>query len=349
MTTSARGYIHSRAFDWLFFIGMPLLSLVAAFGFSRVPADSDRIFFMNQPALLTSVALKTIIHSHLVIVFFRSHLNDKVRPRWPVRFWLVPLLLFVATLVSLPLLGIVLIVTTYWDMYHSSLQTFGLGRIYDMKAGADVEKGRGVDIALSHLIYIGPFVAGPVWIPTLQLFDLMPTLGLAWGPAVREVLEHAQPMLRIAVFAAAPIVVVAYGLHTARRARAGEKLSWQKHALFASTAIASVAAWGMNSFGQALLVVNLFHAVQYFAIVWWSERDNIGRVFGTRSLPMGPLLGAVCLVLIGLGYGFWLGAVSDQWASDGWAKRVVLALTNTVAMLHFWYDGFIWSVRNKDV
>lgn len=343
------GWIHSRPFDLLMFIGMPLVSIAVAYGFSLVPREDNQILFLDQPALMTSVALKTIIHSHLVIVFFRSHMNPKVRTRWPVRFWLVPLVLFVATLVSLPLLGIVLIVTTFWDVYHSSLQTFGIGRIYDMKAGADVNKGRNVDIALNHLIYIGPLLVGPVWGPTLQVFDMVPEVGLMFGPQVRVALTDAQPMMRIGVLCAAPLIVGAYAVHLVKRVRAGERLSWQKHALFATTAAASVAAWGFGSFGQALLVMNLFHAVQYFAIVWWSERDQIGRLFGTRELPWGALWTGACLVAIGLGYGLWLGALSDQWAQTLWVKRVVLALTNSVAMLHFWYDGFIWSVRRKDV
>jgi hypothetical protein len=354
VTSSARphapnGWIHSRPFDVLLFIAMPLVSIVAAYAFSRVPPEDNQILFMDQPALLTSVALKTIIHSHLVIVFFRSHGNPKVRPRWPLRFWLVPLVLFVATLVSLPLLGLVLIVTTFWDVYHSSLQTFGIGRIYDMKAGADVNKGRAFDIALNHLIYIGPLFAGPIWGPLLQVFDLMPQLGLSFGPQARALLVDAQPLLRTTVWIAAPFVVGAYVVHLAKRVRAGERYSWQKHALFATTAVASVAAWGFNSFGQALLVMNLFHAVQYFAIVWWSERDHIGRLFGTGGLPRGTLWSALCLIVVGVGYGFWLGAVSDQWAQSVEAKRIVLALTNSVAMLHFWYDGFVWSVRRRDV
>lgn len=342
--TTARGYLHSRTFDLVLLIGMPLVAMLVGFLCARVPPEDNRVLFMDQQAVITAVALKTIIHSHLVIVFFRSHGNDQVRRRWPVRFWVVPLVLFVASLVSLPVLGIVIIVTTFWDVYHSSLQTFGIGRIYDMKAGANVQKGRFFDIALNHLIYIGPFLVGPVWLPTLQVFDIVQQTGLVL-PGVRAALVEAQPTMRLVVFTAAPLIIAAYGWHVVKRLRAREKLSWQKHALFATTALASVTAWGMNSFGQALLVVNLFHAVQYFAIVWWSERDNLGKMFGTRHLPAGAVLTALCLVVVGVGYGFWLGAVSDFWSRSTSMSRVILALTNSVALLHFWYDGFIWSVR----
>jgi hypothetical protein len=140
-----------------------------------------------------------------------------------------------------------------------------------------------------------------------------------------------------------------YAVHVVKRRRAGERLSWQKYALFATTAVASIWAWYGNGFGQALLIVNVFHAVQYFAIVWWSERDNLGKLLGTASFPWARAIAAAALVIAGVAYGFWVAAAGDFWATSPVLKAAVLALTNTVALLHFWYDGFIWSVRKKHV
>ena len=41
-------------------------------------------------------------------------------------------------------------------------------------------------------------------------------------------------------------------------------------------------------------------------------------------------------------YGLW----AELWGqSNHYAMSVLL----TVSIMHFWYDGFVWSVRKKDV
>src|SRR6185436_12100871 len=54
------------------------------------------------------------------------------------------------------------VLATWWDVYHSSLQTFGLGRIYDARVGNDATVGRRLDYMLNLLIYAGPILAGSV-------------------------------------------------------------------------------------------------------------------------------------------------------------------------------------------
>ena len=83
--------------------------------------------------------------------------------------------------------------------------------------------------------------------------------------------------------------------------------------------------------------------MQYYAIVWWSERGNLARIFGTYTMRGATLWAAFCLVAIGVGYGLWLGAVSDYWATHLWEKRAVLALTNTVAILHSLHHVRPWG------
>jgi hypothetical protein len=341
------GWIHSAPFDALLILGSPLLSFLLGWAVAQMAPSTNAITLLNQPTTISSVALKAFIHAHLFITVFRSHGNASVRVRHPVRFFVVPAILLVATIASEPLLIVAIIVAAYWDNIHSSLQTFGLGRIYDMKAGADVEKGRQLDIWLNYLMYWTPFMAGPIWGVMLSTF-----VGLGVGPDhwLARTLTAAQPWFQHLLWFVVPPFLAVYGWHTAKRVRAGEKLSWQKYALFASTALTSVSAWGFNPFGQALLIVNVFHAVQYFAIVWWSEKKNLGELLGTGVTPVGQVATALVIVLVGGLYGFWLGSLSDFWAANSmWLNRVVLAITNVVALLHFWYDGFIWSVRKKHV
>ena len=109
----------------------------------------------------------------------------------------------------------------------------------------------------------------------------------------------------------------------------------------------SIAAWGFNSFGQAFLIMNVFHAVQYFAIVWWAERVSIERAFRLHGRAIARFLVPWLFVLSALLYGFWIGWGYEYWA--GRAAWVLLSVVNTVAIMHFWYDGFVWSVRKRQV
>jgi hypothetical protein len=341
-------FLEGPVFDGALLLGAPLLSLLLGWLVAHVEPDAQRVAFMDLQLPASAIFLRTIIHAHLVIVFLRSHANPDVFRRHKVRFTVVPLALLVATTLSQQLLAVVLVVTTYWDAYHSSLQTFGIGRIYDQRAGANVEKSRNLDIWVNHAIYLGPFLAGPVWAVAAAIFAQTHELGATWLDPVGALVLELQPVFFGVVVVLGPLVGAWWTWDFIKRARAGERLSALKPVLLVSTAVTSIWAWGFNGFGEALLIVNVFHAVQYFAIVWWSERDNMGRVFGTHGFTGARALTAFCFLVIGVGYGFWFGAVATGW-SDGWVTRFVLALTNVVALMHFWYDGFVWSVRKGHV
>ncbi len=83
--------------------------------------------------------------------------------------------------------------------------------------------------------------------------------------------------------------------------------------------------------------MNLFHAVQYLALVWWSEGGRLRRRLRLDALQAGNAdrgggssSGGVLV------YGVWAELAP---ADD----RALWSITQTVALMHFWYDGFIWS------
>jgi hypothetical protein len=88
--------------------------------------------------------------------------------------------------------------------------------------------------------------------------------------------------------------------------------------------------------------MNVFHAVQYFAIVWIKEKDNLQTRFRLTDTRHGKLLLAGLFIAPLVIYG-----IIYEWVemSSNWFYALML----TVTLLHFWYDGFIWSVRKKQV
>lgn len=336
------GYIVHPWYDWTFFIGSPVLALLIGMGLSGSPLSQDRISILGHRGSFSNVFIGTFIMAHLVIVFFRSHGNGAIFRRYPMRFSVVPVFLCVAMLMSNWVLVAVSVLATWWDVYHSSLQTFGLGRIYDAKAGNGPQIGRRLDILLNLYLYAGPILAGATLMDHVNDFQEFSEVGSVFFTSIPAYVESHRRYLTWAVCLTAVPFLMWYVWSYVRYHREGYRVSFQKAALLASTAWCSVYTWGFNTFGEAFFIMNFFHAFQYFAIVWWSENKNIVRLFGLHRLSYGKPLALVLFLVLGFSYGLWAEVSSAE-------NHVAMSVILTVAIMHFWYDGFIWSVRKKEI
>lgn len=334
--------IRSPLFDWLLFIGSPVIVLGISLLLASTLLWEERSIPLHDEDTIIGVLSGIIIGSHLFAVFFRSHLNAQVFNRWPLRFTLVPVLLFFG-LGILPWFMVVMsVIATFWDVYHSAMQTFGLGRIYDMKAGNPPKTGRMLDSWINYVLYAGPIAAGLVLMDHVDDFEEFEELGWAALASFPQTVEGFAGTLRWLVIAGSLLVVIAYVIGYWRLYRQGYKVSVHKIALLASTGLTSIIAWGFNPLLIAFIVMNIFHAVQYFAIVWIKEKDNLQARFRLTDTRNGKLLLAAMFIVPLVIYG-----VIYEWVemSSNWFYAAML----TVTLLHFWYDGFIWSVRKKQV
>lgn len=339
---SARVYIVSPAYDWAFFLGPPAL----AFGLGALVASSalfdTPLVTPAGPTTVTSVALGALIHAHLVAVLVRSHGNAEVRRRHPVRFYVAPVVLFFAIALSAWVAIAATVVATFWDVWHSGAQTFGFTRIYDRNAG--VEQGpwpRRLDYWVNQLLYAGPILGGATLAAHVGVLEDFETQDGAVSDFLIlvpfDVLAH-QAWLLWSVLGGGAALLALYVALQVRAALAGDPPSWPKVWLLVTTGLVSLFAWGFNSFGEAFLIMNTFHAVQYLALIWASEGPRWKKRRG--RLPAGVLLGAFLLTVGGYGLAVEL---LDPDLELLWAGTLV------VSLLHFWYDGFIWSVREAHV
>jgi hypothetical protein len=136
--------------------------------------------------------------------------------------------------------------------------------------------------------------------------------------------------------------LVYYVLAYARLAREGYQVSWQKVYLLVTTGVCSIYSWGFNTWGEAFFIMNLFHALQYFGLVWSSEKKSLMRLLRVADWRIGPAVALAALLVFGFGY----GAFAELGVQNA---DHLLALTLVVSIMHFWYDGFIWSVRRRQV
>lgn len=345
MTRGRRSpYVVGRSYDWLFFLSPPLAALVCGIAISGTDFANAAIDLGAGETTGAGFAIGALIHAHLVAVFFRSHGNATIFRLHPVRFVVVPLVLWGAIVLSEWVAIASMIVATFWDVWHSGAQTFGFARIYDRNGGAK-PVGRRLDFWVNQLLYAGPILAGVtlmehlVVLEEMELFEDPFSTFLILVPARTE--RVAGALTWIVVVGGCALLGYYVFAHW-RMWKRGHRPSALKVWLVASTGLCSILTWGFNSWGEAFFIMNLFHAVQYLALVWAVEHPRMvdrlrlrGRRYG-KPIALAVFLGAV------VGYGCAVELLDPE-------LHTFWALTMVVSLMHFWYDAFIWSVRRGQV
>ena len=284
----------------------------------------------------------TFTMAHIFAVFARSYLNPEIRKLYPIRFFVVPAVLLIVWNLSMVAWICGLIFLVWMDNYHSSLQTFGLGRLYDMRQGNDPVAGRRLDYFMALLIYAGPILAGTTFASTLVDFEKFESVGLmdlarfpGWAVA------HQYQYLTLPILIGGGLFLIYYIYAYWRLVQRGYQVSTQKVLLYVALGATSLYTWGFDSFGQSFLIMESFHSLQYFGIVWWAEREGMQRSLRLTSVRGGKWLTLAVFLGVCAAFGLWVSLFSST--------HFELVLFGTIELMHYWWDGFIWSVRKKQV
>jgi len=326
MKAATNWVIGPRA-DWCHLALAPLWALGLGLALGWTPLGALRISAFGRAGSPADGFISCFILAHLSLVFFRSHGNPRIRRLHPVRFFVVPPALFIlfATWPLARAAGAVLAI--WWDVYHSSLQTFGIGRIFDAKAGNDPERGRTMDLLLNLFLYAGPVLGGALLMRHASSFYEFSDLGLLTFKEWPQRMLAQQGRVRLIMLAVGVPFLACYGTYYAFLIHHGYRVDARKAALYLATGVCSIWAWGFNPLGMGLFIMNFFHAWQYFALVW--RYEGAGRSFA---------------VFAGLAFAYGvLGSVLGE------LSALALSATLVVSLMHFWYDGFVWSVRKGQV
>jgi Flp pilus assembly protein TadD len=116
--------------------------------------------------------------------------------------------------------------------------------------------------------------------------------------------------------------------------------------------VSSIAFWwycnnGVQNILVGIALFEVFHDVQYLAIVWIYNRMRVERDDSIRGFMRfvfrrsGSLIG----VYVGLVLAYGSIALTTSGVSVEAIKHILIGVVTASALLHFYYDGFIWKVR----
>lgn len=329
----ASRWIVSPTADAVLIIGTPALSLALLLPLAAV-MPSEWIWL----AVMGFVAV-----GHHLPGFLRAYGDRSLFRRFFWRFTLAPpLILAAALLLSFRNLHALALLTFAWSFWHGLMQHYGLLRIYDAKAG-DVSAATA---RMDWLITASWFTACLVFSPNLA-GDLLEALYRSGLPTLPAGVVHAAQAVAATATAA---ITGAYLFRLAAARRAGRAVTSLKLWLLVSTTAFVVFARVVTR--DPLLSIALFevlHGVQYLAVVWaFNQRRVAARddtSFVSRLLFQRSPARLAAYVGACLGWGA-LAFLATRGLPEGAARKVVLAIFATSGLLHFYFDGFIWKLRD---
>ena len=263
------------------------------------------------------------------------------RFRW--RFIFAPIFLVVvcAAFFLWDLKGIVL-VAFVWGVWHGMMQTYGFCRIYDAKVGSFAEVTRRLDFAVC-----GVWFAAAVLLSPQRMTDTLESYYSAGGPFIPPALLHGaqQGLLALALIISAVFLANFIWMWSS-----GKRPSPVKLVLL----VTSISFWWYSNNIVASVLVGIalfevFHDVQYLSLVWIYNRkrvesdSSIGGFMRFVFRRSGALIG----VYVGLVLAYGGLSLSKSYVGIEAVKRILTGVVTASALLHFYYDGFIWKVREK--
>jgi len=330
-TRSGSRWIISSTVDQLLILATPLLAIPA-------------VYLLHSSLGVRAETISMIVASffalgHHLPGMIRAYGDAELFERFRWRFIVAPAaILFLYFPLNHFHPDLIPLVIVCWATWHGLMQLYGFVRIYDAKAGS-VDK---VTAWFDWLICLCGFVMVQLFSPArvTQILDHWYGIGGIWLTA--EFLS----LVRQCALILTVTVVVMFCLNYVFRLLRGPRQNPIKLLLLAS----GIGTWwfAVDYVENIILGAALFdicHDVQYLAIVWIyncrrvTTNPDIGK-FMSYVFRRGMLILYISLIAA---YGA-IGLI-PAFVENGTIAAAVSGIVVTSTLLHYYYDGFIWKVR----
>lgn len=341
MSNSApNSWIISRHWDFLFFIGTPVLSLCALLFASNYFSSADIALFV----------LAFFAVGHHLPGLMRAYGERELFARYRARFIVAPLVIaaFVGWSVFSGHLGF-FIFLALWDMWHFFMQHYGFMRIYDIKRHKPSRLSARLDWWLTAVWFAYIVAASPHYL--INFLERCHRYGFGFYTWIQP--EYIF-VLRDWMLYAALLLSAFYVVNLWRERRLGVPVVLPKLAISLTTfATVYYAYIVLEDVILGYAITALAHDIQYFAIVWiynngvLKRASNSGRSFFRFLFSDGRLRIVLFYLLLILAYGG-IEALARS-THNYFIYDIVKVLIATSAFMHYYYDGFIWKVHKREI
>jgi tetratricopeptide (TPR) repeat protein len=319
--------------DTLFVIGAPLL--IAPIFYLAAKALS--------PTLVAGFVFGVLSTGHHLPGFLRAYGDPVLFSRYRLRFLAMPPLVFLAIFAFTwnEMHGAAALIAI-WSVWHGFMQVYGFMRIYDAKRGENSPVTRRLD----WLVCAISFVTILLWSDGAAPWVLEPAegAGLYFLPLLFG--DTMQTFMGVL----AGVTACVYVGYTAWSFSRGRPIAPLKLIFLGISIVFLYFSWVLA--GSAVLLGlaawEAFHDVQYLAIVWANNRRLVAQGGAGRSLrPLFRGSAWLAAVYIGLCLAYGAALNSQQYFASHLIVSLLVALGLTSTLLHFYFDGFIWKVRQN--
>jgi tetratricopeptide (TPR) repeat protein len=280
--------------------------------------------------------------AHYLPGILRAYGDHALWNRYRIRLIIAPVLLFgISAWFAYRDLHIVILMQMLWGGWHWMMQIYGFARIYDAKMTPAARTPARLDQMLC-LLWFGMcvFVLSDMSSYVQKFYE-------SGGPFISPANLLWVQRIWIAVTLIVTLVYVVRVVQSIRQEKWPNPL---KLVFIALTFVyLSYTASIIDRPVIGLVMFESWHDVQYLAIVWFfnisrARSDDAGRFIRFLFRPRWILV----FIYVALCLAF--GVMTHAWKlfEDPTIARIAISIVTATALLHYYLDGFIWKIRERE-